>query len=1311
MRRFLGPRLWIGLTLCSMAGGSLAQTPQENYCMQPAFVQTNLQPNIMILMDNSGSMFFFAYNYNGSGVSTGFDPTKRYYGYFSPDYWYTYDGNDFSTAALKTAARPASSWDGSFLNWLTMRRVDVVREVLVGGKQTCRSGGACTNKKEGEQADGNSRGYKKQVTNADLYTPYSGTRCFKFNTGSATASQFQVDTTSPFDDCSFSSAPSFNVRIVPTAGVEKTTGVYQELDPNARFGLEVYANDNVGGNLIEECTANNSTNMVTNLENTRPGTATPLAESLWTATGYFRQYSPVDSTSGPRYHNGGGSYQPQNSSDPYNFNPSGQPLYVPCVKSFVLVVTDGEPTLDRSLPASVKGYNATYSGPSTALPSFPGDDSDPLGDFDGGNPPNYFWFSPNDGSHYIDDVALWAHVDLTGAGSPKRRDLRSGAVGEGVALGDDQYLTIYMVAAAFDGLSPDGRVLLERAARNGGFDDSNGNFLPDVTTEFDKDGDGFPDTYFEASDGQELEDKIRAALLDILKRAASSTSATVLASGEGQGANLLQAFFFPRKQFGTAELDWSGFLQNEWFYVDPFLALSSIREDTLQDLELNLSQDYIVEFFFDNADQQTKARLFADANGDGAKDTPGTPTATIPIENVKSLWEAGIKLFVRDPDDATDPRVIKTTISKTSPYTFVNFTTANKAQFYVGGGRNYLQATSDQDALDIITYARGNDVAGKRNRTTTIDVPGIGLTTNTWKLGDIVTSTAKIEGPVPLNAYQDIYNDTTYSAYINSNSYKSRGMVFAGANDGMMHAFKLGLMEFDWVGKAGSDKARITGTDLGKEMWAYIPRNSLPYLRYLMETNYCHLYFVDGTPMVFDASIGGGSPPDQVVRAIDGSTWRTILIGSMRLGGACGTSEAGNWVHTPATALDQDGARVGRSSYFALDVTDPETPVLLWEFADPSLGYSTTNAAIVRMISRDGSNQKQPSWNGKWFFVIGSGPTGDVDTTAHQFMGKSDQNLRIFILDLATGSLVRTIDAGAAPLNLTNSFSGNLLNSTVDVEKDYEDDILYIGYTKKTGSTWTDGGVLRLVTKGDANPANWALSTVMSGIGPVTASITNLQDTIGHNMWIFGGTGRYYFKDSTGNYDDPDSQRHIFGVKEPCYLSDDTIDPTCTTSLNFGTDLTDVTAAGVPSGVATGWKIRLDLTSGQDKAERMLTNPLATFTGAVLFTTTKPSGDLCSSGGKTFLWAINYNTGNSGAGSLYGLGLVQTSTGAIEQKGIPSSFTDKVSTNETVVLQEGSPDIMIGRRTGEIIGLSTAVSPPPMLMPKPYKRIISVLER
>ncbi|MGD9215379.1 MAG: hypothetical protein PVJ84_11215, partial [Desulfobacteraceae bacterium] len=108
------------------------------------------------------------------------DQGKTYYGYFNPDYFYEYDSGIFtpayqkesyganswtvrafdsdtetlstSTTSLSAASIEAGLWDGNWLNWLCMRRVDVLRKVMVGGLSNTRHNGG-KQSVEGEDPD------------------------------------------------------------------------------------------------------------------------------------------------------------------------------------------------------------------------------------------------------------------------------------------------------------------------------------------------------------------------------------------------------------------------------------------------------------------------------------------------------------------------------------------------------------------------------------------------------------------------------------------------------------------------------------------------------------------------------------------------------------------------------------------------------------------------------------------------------------------------------------------------------------------------------------------------------------------------------------------------------------------------------------------------------------------------------------------------------------------------------------------------------------------------------------------------------
>ncbi|MBI3525648.1 MAG: hypothetical protein HY066_14205 [Betaproteobacteria bacterium] len=150
-------------------------------------------------------------------------------------------------------------------------------------------------------------------------------------------------------------------------------------------------------------------------------------------------------------------------------------------------------------------------------------------------------------------------------------------------------------------------------------------------------------------------------------------------------------------------------------------------------------------------------------------------------------------------------------------------------------------------------------------------------------LGDIVNAEA-----VYVKSSQFNYADAGYGAFKTTNATRT-GMVYAAANDGMLHAFD---------------------ASSGAESWAYLPSLVLPNLYKLADKNYAnlHQYFLDGTPVAGDVYFGGA--------------WHTILVGGMNGGGR---------------------------GYYALDITDPAAPQALWEFTDTNMGYTYGNPEIVKL--------------------------------------------------------------------------------------------------------------------------------------------------------------------------------------------------------------------------------------------------------------------------------------------------------------------------------------------------------------------------
>ncbi|HEY5974987.1 MAG TPA: pilus assembly protein PilY [Geobacteraceae bacterium] len=994
-----------------------------------------------------------------------------------------------------------------------------------------------------------------------------------------------------------------------------TTGKACSSSSDCSGGLSCSAVTNLDGGWIQsnafigDTVGNHSSGLINSIDNVSATSWTPFAEAYYNAIAYFVKDATatnpsLDSTKFTPTANAIAA--PLSGTDSYtNMNP----IQYRCQLNNILMITDGASTADRNSTMVTKVTDASnmFRDPGTTAET--------------GVCGNYY------GSPFLHDLSYFAqHRNIF---DPSK--VCPAPSGSNYTCETAQTIKTYAVYTGTPSASTtdmcDSYAQMYKTAVNGGTTLKN----PQNPVAFRND--------------------LKDTLQQIAAGAASGTAASILSNSEGSGANILQAVFYPTKIFANqTSASWIGEMQNLWYYVDPYIQNSTIREDTNGDLKLGLLSDNVARFTFDTTTDKTMVQLYQDTNGDGTGDA--AIGGLIDPDYVKSIWRAGKLLWQRDL--SASPRTIKTTINGT---TLIDFSSANATSLAPN-----LNVT-DTVAPTLISWVKGTDQTGYRNRTVQIKDPVTNVVSSgqVWRLGDIISSTPRVQSTVRLNTYNlpspGGYNDKTYEDYINSTSYQSRGMVYVGANDGMFHAINMGILS---VRGSGNEKASLTGSDLGKEMWAFIPKNALPYLQYMADPLYDHLYSIDGRTAIFDASIGDdGSGVDYWDQTRTKDTWRAVVIGGMGLGGAsrntdstCTEGVGGTCVKTPVSG-------VGYSSYFAFDVTDPNSPSLLWEFNDPALGYTTAGPAIVRVGDK--------SKNGHWFAVFGSGPTGPIDTGSHQFLGTSDQTLKFYIIDLKSGTLVRTIDTGIA-----NAFIGTMLGGSIDVDRrdmtrtgNYQDDAVYAGYVKKvsSGTTWTDGGVLRILTKESTDPANWVVSKVIDGVGPVTTGIARSQDTKNMNLWLYFGTGRFYYR-YVNSLDDNSTVRSLFGIKDPCYNKGsigNVLDSTCTDTVSAGSLVASSgTTTASDIGTAPGWVINLDAATTTEGAERVVTDTVALTNGVVYYTSFKPTTDLCGYGGNSYLWAVNYASGGQAAtNALKGKALIQLSTGEFKEVDLSTAFTDK----------------------------------------------------
>lgn len=482
------------------------------------------------------------------------------------------------------------------------------------------------------------------------------------------------------------------------------------------------------------------------------------------------------------------------------------------------------------------------------------------------------------------------------------------------------------------------------------------------------------------------------------------------------------------------------------------------------------------------------------------------------------------------------------------------------------GAATGTEATVGEARLDYIRGDRENEGTGQNYRV------------RDSRLGDIVHSTPVYVG-VPALDWPDTSpfpdGDTTKYSYFTHNTSRD-GIVYVGANDGMLHGFN---------------------AETGQEVLAYIPGavysagDSLG-MHYLTDSEYTHRYYVDMSPSISDAYIDTGT----------GTSWKTVLVGA--LGG-------------------------GGRGLFALDITDPSTfsednaaDIALWEFttADNSnLGYTYSQPIIARMN------------NGEWAAIVGNGYNNEGDGKAKLFV--------IFLEGGLDGTWTADTDYVEIDTAEGSTGDKNGLSSpgVVDLNGDGTADRVYAG--DLYGNMWAFDLSNSDVTKWDVDYKLFTAENDSGEAQPITTAPVIIDhptiaysSNVAPNLLVMFGTGQYLtdadtdvitaevqsfyavWDEGTGSFDRSDLQEQD--------IIDHDANSTVPDGVRIMTD-EEVAYNGTGGNRREGWYIDFDTA---ETGERVVVDSIVRG-DYIYFNTVVPSPNPCSAGGHGWLMAVATENG------------------------------------------------------------------------------------
>jgi type IV pilus assembly protein PilY1 len=505
----------------------------------------------------------------------------------------------------------------------------------------------------------------------------------------------------------------------------------------------------------------------------------------------------------------------------------------------------------------------------------------------------------------------------------------------------------------------------------------------------------------------------------------------------------------------------------------------------------------------------------------------------------------------------TSARNIYTILSKTGTdldqgTSHTDYDLTNSKNAFTTGNTTYLTKTilgvaTDDERNKLINFVRGIDVYDDNMDGETTD-------NRDWMLGSFLHSR-----PFIIN-------------------YKTQTVIYAGANDGMLHAFD------------DSD---------GRELWGFIPPNLLGRLKELHTE----------TPGIFV----DGSPKGYVTYDSNGNVTKAILIFGLRRGG---------------------------NYYYGLDVTTPAAPKYAWRIYEGRKSTfndigETWSTPVIAKVPYGSQTTNPPGY--KWVAIFGGGYNDEMDV-ANPNPGNitSGGGRGMYMADVLTGDYFwgRSHEGSEDPAEADMDYPVPSDVAAIDLDGDGRIDRIYVGDTN--GNMWRYN-IGDLNKDGTTDPADhtpsceWTVKKIFK-CNPGSSEkrrimyppdVTFEKDSTGEYEMLFFGTGDR--EDPKGTKDTD----KLYAFKDKA-----------TSTTKGESDLTDVTnfysltADGQKAKIneiksSLGWYMTLDKHSG----EKCLATPVVYYKTAY-FTSFSPSTeaitDPCYIGeGTGSIYVLNYATGEA----------------------------------------------------------------------------------